>query len=226
MHAFLEQLQQRRLIWRGADPRPDGARRATGFAALDQRLGGGLPDCGVVEVQTPAAIGELRLLLPALAGDERLLVFIAPPGRVNAAALGGLGLPPERMLVLRPESPAAALWAAEQCLKSGCCGAVLFWPSSGRAVNHHQVRRLQLAAAEGAALFLLLRPAAGGALPASLTLSLSSHPRGLAVAVPRRRGGWPLEAFRVDLCEQWPTLTLSNPPARVLSMPAPRVQAG
>ena len=47
------------------------------------------------------------------------------------------------LLWLRPSSSADALWAAEQILKNGSCGAVVLWQSNVRAES---LRRLNLAA--------------------------------------------------------------------------------
>ena len=50
-----------------------------------------------------------------------------------------------------------ALWAAEQILRSGCCGALLLWQQH---VRSEALRRLHLAAQSGETLFCLMRPLA------------------------------------------------------------------
>lgn len=222
----LDELSRRRLVWRGSaslkiDSRP------TGLEVLDKKLGGGLPASGVIDVQSLQGIGELRLLLPLLAEPElhrqeqpRLCSFIAPPAEFNAEALIGLGLSVTHLLVIKPKKPSEALWAAEQCLKSGACRAVLLWQKS---MSLHQARRLQLASQEGRAQLFLMRAANAKPLPVSLSLRLSAQARGLNISIPKRRGGWPVAEFTLDLHSLWPQLTLpiqANTP-----LPVPESQA-
>ena len=53
-------------------------------------------------------------------------------------ALAAMGLSPSQLVWIRSSRSADALWAAEQVLRSGSCGALLFWrlrrfpPSGGR----------------------------------------------------------------------------------------------
>jgi cell division inhibitor SulA len=228
MNDTLETLTRHRLIWRGRDGDTPQAMAASGQKLLDERLGGGFPAEGVIDVHSPRGIGELRLLLPRLAQPEsgqqtsRLWVFIAPPAAVNAESLAAAGLDLSRVLVVRPATAGEALWAAEQSLKSGCCRAVMLWQ---QAVKTHQAQRLQLAAREGRANLWLFRDNRVTApLPVSLNLQLSAHPRGLVVTVPKRRGGWPVPAFVLDMRADWPELTLPALPANVI--PLPRAKAG
>lgn len=224
----IEDLSRRQLVWRGgASLKIDS--RATGFELLDQKLGGGLPASGVIDVQSLLGIGELRLLLPLLAQPEmhqqeqkRLCSFITPPAELYAEALTELGLPVSQVLVIKPQKPSEALWAAEQCLKSGACRAVLLWHQK---MTLHQARRLQLASQEGRAQLFLMRSAKTNAdpLPVSLSLRLSGQARGLTISIPKRRGGWPVAEFTLDLQSQWPQLTL--PPQTTSPLPVPESQA-
>ena len=100
----------------------------TGHAALSSQLpGGGWPAGTLVELlQQQPGIGEMRLLRPALqACAERRIVLLQPPHPPQALALAALGLPPSKLLWLRTSRSADALWAAEQVLRSGSCGALL-----------------------------------------------------------------------------------------------------
>lgn len=220
----LEELTRRQLVWRGgASLKVDS--RPTGLKLLDQKLGGGFPTSGIIDVQSLQGIGELRLLLPLLAEPEpqeqpRLCSFIAPPAELNAEALMGLGLPVAQALVIKPRKPSEALWAAEQCLKSGACRAVLLWHKN---MSLHQARRLQLASQEGRAQLYLLREAHAQALPVSLSLRLSAQARGLNISIPKRRGGWPVAEFALDMQNQWPQLTL--PAHTNTPLPVPESQA-
>jgi protein ImuA len=100
----------------------------TGHAPLTSQLpGGGWPVGTLVELlQQQPGIGEMRLLRPALqACAERRIVLLQPPHPPQALALAALGLPTSQLLWLRTQRSADALWAAEQVLRSGSCGALL-----------------------------------------------------------------------------------------------------
>jgi protein ImuA len=171
----------------------------TGHLALSNQLpGGGWPMGTMVDlmVQQPG-IGEMRLLAPALkkvAG--RRVVLLQPPHTPQAIALAGLGLPPSSLLWLRAERTADSLWAAEQVLRSGSCGALVFWPdnrsSSARQahVRAESLRRLHLAAQHGETLFFLMRPlaAAEDPSPAPLRLSIRPAPGGIDIGFVKRQG--------------------------------------
>ena len=70
----------------------------------------------------------MRLLRPALAAvATRRVVLLQPPHPPQVLALATLGAPPSQLIWLRTGSTSDALWAAEQVLRSGSCGALLFW---------------------------------------------------------------------------------------------------
>jgi protein ImuA len=162
----------------------------TGHPALSSQLpGGGWPSGTLVDLllQQPG-IGEIRLLRPALAAvAARRIVLLQPPHAPQALALAALGLPPSQLLWVRSSRSADALWAAEQVLRSGSCGALLFWANHARGES---LRRLHLAAQSGETLFFMLRPlaAAQDASPAPLRLSLRPAPGGLDIGFVKRRG--------------------------------------
>ncbi|HEU4843298.1 MAG TPA: translesion DNA synthesis-associated protein ImuA [Burkholderiaceae bacterium] len=163
----------------------------TGFAALSAQLpGGGWPLGTLIDllVQQPGS-GELRLLRPALASlGQRSIVLLQPPHVPQALALAALGLPPSQLIWIRSGARSGdALWAAEQVLRSGCCGALLLWQSHARGET---LRRLHLAAQSGDTLFCMLRPlaAAQDASPAPLRLSLRPAAGGIELGFVKRRG--------------------------------------
>ena len=203
---MLETLEQRHLIWRGREtPTMPGA-RASGWAEVDQYLGG-LPGAGAVAVHSPLAIGEIRLLWPSVQAGERLSVMVNPPFQLSAEALLAEQLTPERWLVVRSGTDKDALWSAEQSVKSGCCDSVWLWPSP--SLSQAQVRRLQLAARTGeATLFLFFTDSRAPNLswPVDMHLVLAPHPDGVRVSVPRRRQGRPVGAFSVAMTARWPEL--------------------
>ena len=147
----------------------------TGLAELDALLPGGGWPCGALSEILVAydGLGELALLMPALAELTRRrqrVVFVAPPYIPYAPALGTHGLD-LRYVVHIQATPMEGAWSAEQCLRSGSCGAVLSWLPEA---DYTQLRRLQLAAESGDALAFLFRPAraASKTSPAALRLQL------------------------------------------------------
>lgn len=178
-------------LWRASQlARADTRCIDTGHVALSGQLpGGGWPSGSMVDLllQQPG-IGEMRLLRPALAAcAERRIVLLQPPHPPQALALAALGLDPAQLLWLRSSRSADALWAAEQVLRSGSCGALLFWTNHVRADS---LRRLHLAAQGGDTLFFMLRPlaAAQDASPAPLRLALRPAAGGMHIDFVKRRG--------------------------------------
>ena len=111
-----------------------------------------------------------------------------PPHAPQALALAALGIEPSQLLWVRSGAKASdALWAAEQILRSGCCGALLLWQQHARGET---LRRLHLAAQSGDTLFCMLRPlaAAQDASPAPLRLSLRPAAGGIELGFVKRRG--------------------------------------
>ena len=179
----IESLLRDPRLWRGQDnPPPPPSRHATGFTALDDALpAGGWPEASLVEILFSAdGLGELSLLLPtlaALSSDDRPVLVVAPPYRVYAPAWQAAGLRLSQLHVL-DANPKDALWAMEQALRAGCCGAVLGWPMQA---DDNSLRRLQVAAETGQTPGFAFRPmgALSNPSPAALRLSLrgtESHP--------------------------------------------------
>lgn len=178
-------------LWR-ASQLAHGATRCidTGFAALSEQLpGGGWPTGSLVDLLVQqAGSGELRLLAPALRQLKGLpVVLLQPPHPPQALALAAQGVPPSQLLWLKSGSSKDALWAAENILRSGSCGALLFWQGQVRADS---LRRLHLAAQNGNTLFCMLRPLHGAqdASPAPLRLSLRPAAGGIHIGFVKRRG--------------------------------------
>ncbi|WP_068804491.1 translesion DNA synthesis-associated protein ImuA [Thauera phenolivorans] len=191
-HASTDGVLHAGLVWRGDRlATGSGPVLPTGFAALDAVLpGGGWPANALVELLAERpGIGELSLLLPLMRviGAGRWLAWIAPPLLPHAAALEAAGVPLERLLLLDPPRPEQALWATRQALASGSCSAVLAWP---QRIDGAGLRRLQLAAEDGATPLFLFRPpaAARQASPAPLRLLLSAAPGALEIHILKRRG--------------------------------------
>jgi len=188
-------------VWRGGElEHAVHATVPTGHAALDRELpGGGWPLGTLSEVlHDGVGIGEVGFLSGALArasGDDRLVAWINAPHVPYAPALDQAGVPLDRCVVIRPQSSEEALWAAEQALKSGACGAALLWLSNVKN-QYAWLRRLQMAAEAGRAMAIFFRSTADEALstPAHLRVVVSRENGELKVRIPKRRGP-PLSSF-------------------------------
>lgn len=180
-------------VWRGRGQEgPARAPQPSGFAALDAALPqGGWPPAALTEILLAAdGLGEWSLLLPTLAAltqAGRAVVAVAPPYRPYLPALQARGLRAAQFHVVEAP-PAEALWAMEQCLRSGACGAVLGWPLHA---DDRALRRLQLAAETGGTQAFAFRPlgAARNASPAALRLALDADAHGPRLRVLKCRGG-------------------------------------
>ena len=188
-HASPEDLHP--SLWRASQLAHSSARCVdTGHAALSLQLpGGGWPTGTLIDLlPQQQGIGELRLLRPALKQvAKRRIVLLQPPHPPQALALAAMGLQPSQLVWIRSSRSADALWAAEQVLRSGSCGALLLWQSHARSET---LRRLHLAAQSGETLFFMLRPlaAAQDASPSPLRLSLRPAAGGIEIGFVKRRG--------------------------------------
>ena len=202
----LDALLESRRIWRGQPAPRAPSTQPTGFDLLDEALpDGGWPETALTELLLPAdGVGELRLLLPTLARLTQAaqpVVLVAPPYLPFPAGWRQAGV--DLAHLHRVEAaPRDALWAAEQCLRSGCVGAVLAWPMLSRGMGGNDdraLRRLQVAADSGRALGFVFRElrAAANPSPAALRIAIEGAPPRLRVL--KCRGG--------------------NPPVRALPMP-------
>lgn len=196
----LEALLERPELWRAGRRAEATPAVASGDADLDAELpGGGWPQGALTEILVERhGLGELSLLLPALArlsAEGRWLAWVAPPYIPYAPGLAAAGVDTSRVLRIYPRDDGESLWAVEQALASGTCGAVLAWP---RRCDERSLRRLQLAAERGRSLGLLFRSesALEQASPAALRLNLRStggepEARQTRVRLVKRRGGGP-----------------------------------
>jgi hypothetical protein len=200
MSASVEELLQRHgaQLWRARERESDAGAAATaglptGYAALDRCLpGGGWPRQGLIEILSDQrGIGELRLLLPALAMlcHGGWIAWVSPPYRPYAPALAARGIDVARMLVV--QAAAATAWAMDQALRAEACSAVLGWADPR---DPQALRRLQLAAEASRSLAVLYRPLQAGLTPSPAVLRLAllgSSSDGLQVRIVKSRGGRP-----------------------------------
>ncbi|WP_426944022.1 translesion DNA synthesis-associated protein ImuA [Pseudomonas oryzihabitans] len=187
----LDSLLDGRRLWRGqSHHQDDTSQHPTGHAQLDAHLPlGGWPDAALTEILSAhPGLGESKLVWPKLArlaaAGERI-VLIAPPHLPYPHAWLRAGVDLARLSITQARR-ADALWAAEQCLRSGSCGAVLCWPDRA---DDRALRRLQVAAETGQALAFVLRGIreALNSSPAALRLVLDGSP--LQLRILKCRGG-------------------------------------
>ena len=177
-------------VWRGRGAGSAPATVPSGHAPLDTVLpGGGWPRHAISEILIPAdGHGELQLVLPALAalaGAHAMVALIDPPYMPFAPAWQRQGVDTAGLAIVDSGNK-DSLWAAEQCLRSGACAAVVLWP---RQVSQTQLRRLQVAAESGRSMAFVYRDArcASQASPAAVRVQVNPGPQGLQVL--KCRGG-------------------------------------
>jgi hypothetical protein len=190
----LDALLAGRRVWRGRAATLPPSAQPTGHAELDAALpSGGWPESALTELLLPAdGIGELRLLLPTLARltqAARDIVLVAPPYLPYPDGWRQAGVDFARVHLVEA-APREALWASEQCLRSGSLAAVLCWP---RQADDRALRRLQVAAETGQALGFVFRDAraAGNPSPAALRLQFEQVQDAMQLRVLKCRGGNP-----------------------------------
>ncbi len=172
----LDTLLAARTLWhagRSAVIAADG--EPTGHEALDALLPqGGWPRRALTELLLPAdGVGELALLLPTLARMTQAgstVALIAPPYIPYAPAWQAAGVE-LALLEIVEATPRDALWAFEQCLRSGACAAVLGWPVQA---DGPALRRLQVAADSGECLGFALRDRRHAANPSAAALRVEA----------------------------------------------------
>jgi protein ImuA len=186
----------------------------SGFPSLDAELhNGGWPRSCLIELLVQQdGIGEMQLLKPALAQLSNLqrIALIQPPYFPHGSACRNWGLRAESLLWIKTKASADALWAAEQTLKNGSCGAVLLWQKN---IRSDSLRRLNLAAQTTDTWFWLLRPMAArqDTSPASLRIALRPAFGGVSADVFKRRGPHLDQALFIPLADMPSSKYLPDP---------------
>ena len=199
----LDKLLENPRLWRGHSQAHAAPGLTSGYEALDRHLpGGGWPQSSLTEILVEHyGVGELRLLMPALAAlraddngidyaEPGWIAWVAPPFQPYPPALQQWGINLSRMLIVRPKDDSEMLWSAEQALSSGTCAAVLLWPE---VLEDQASRRLQLAAEKGNSWAIAFRPPVARSEPsaAALRIELLSNSEGTRLSILKSRGGRP-----------------------------------
>jgi cell division inhibitor SulA len=204
--ATLESLLAKQTLWhagRSVNTPIEG--EPTGHDALDAMLPQrGWPRRSLTELLLPVdGMGELKLVMPTLARLSRgggEVIVIAPPYIPYAPAWQAAGLDLARLEIVQASTPRDALWAFEQCLRSGACAAVLGWPLNADA---QALRRLQVAADSGECLGFAIRHRKhiANPSPAALRLEAMRNAWGATVWQIRKCRGGPAPAigFAMDV---------------------------
>lgn len=207
MNPIIEKLQNSQLVWRGFEHAIKEDLISTNYPLLDQKLKGGLPQKGVIEIKTLNGIGEIRVLAQYLHQQHKtgLIFFIAPPAMISSEFFSSIDIDINQIYVITPATDIEALWCAELCLKSESCACVLLWQHSATI---HQTKRLSLATEQGKSSLFFFRPYSTSlaSLPAQLSLCFTAHPLGIAIAIDKYKGGRTSSAFVVSMAKQWPEL--------------------
>ncbi len=208
-------------LWRGDEWIAAGTQAdctTTGFPALDRELPGqGWPRGQLIELLADhPGIGELSLLLPALAAATRTghsCVWVLPcqegsaahasagAGQRDAAstalpyapALLEAGIDLAQNIFVRPLTPRESCWALEQSLRTAHLGVLLGWlpeGSTGDDADFRFLRRLHLLAQRHRALVFVLRSTRRAHAPSPAALRLQLHHDGgqLQLRLLKRRG--------------------------------------
>jgi len=133
---------------------------STGCRSLDEVLmDGGLRRGTLVEWINGAGRGSgaVTLALLAMKGCHARgwLVVVDTRGDFYPAAAAGLGIGPERVLIVRPRDRREWLWSVEQVLRSPAIAGMLTW---AERLDDRTFRRWQLAGEVGGGVGMLVRP--------------------------------------------------------------------
>jgi protein ImuA len=166
--AILDQLSNQIRALETANRSPSGKRSAisSGCPGLDARL----PQRGyepgtIVEWLEPthgcggfylAMVAARQAMVHGSSGaNSKYWVVVDRKQRFYPPAAQAMGLPLDRLIVLRPINQADEMWGIDQALRCSAVGAVI---AELDDINELQARRFQLAAEEGQSLGLWLRP--------------------------------------------------------------------
>lgn len=189
----LEQLLRRGDIWRGhsghfvRQPVVD-----SGHPSLNSLLlQGGWPQSCLMELgQAGLGQGEWLLLLPAILQAQGLVVLLNPPAIPFAQGLLQAGVDLERLLVVNAAAKADFVAAWVELARAASCERLLAWEPS-RGLSYTELRKCQLASAEGQGLYWLFRPLArlAQSSPAQLRLRLVQDASALTLELIKQKGG-------------------------------------
>lgn len=194
----LEQLLRRGDIWRGHSRAfiPQAV-HSTGFTELDKALlNGGWPTRSLIECnfQHKTYSGEWWLFSPLIKAlcarqQDGWLVLLNPPAIPFAPALIQSGIPLDQLLIVESRNKQDFIASFIEFTRSAHCLALLAWQIP-YSLNYTELRKCQLACAEGSAIYTLFRPnnTRNQSSPAPLRLSLVFSNTALELEIYKQRG--------------------------------------
>lgn len=179
-------------VWRASELAVSGTSTwSTGFDIVDNELPSrGWPRSAMIELLLQqSGIGEMQLLKPVLTqlSKTQKIALVQPPYLPQAMACKSWGMDVRNLLWIRAVSAGDGLWATEQILKNGCCGAVILWQTN---IRTESLRRLHLAAQSTDTWLWLMRPLSArmDSSPAPLRMALRPAFGGVSLKIIKRRG--------------------------------------
>lgn len=204
----LEQLLLREDVWVGHSRRFNaGVAVDTGYDALNgELLNGGWPAGSLIEVCQHGMQAEWQLFMPALQKIQGLIVALNPPAMPFAQAFIQAGINLDRLIIVEAPDKAQFIACFTELVRASI-GAVLAWQPQD-APGYTELRKCQLAAAEGQGLCVMFRPSGAQqqSSPAVLRLYAQTVAAGLELTLFKQRGYLQLRQPRpivLALPEQW-----------------------
>ena len=174
---------------------------STGYDALDDLLpGNGWPVGAITEIlYSVTGIGELRLILPALARlsseDDRWQLWLNSPLPPCAPSLQHWGFNIQRLLLAQAGNPADLCHSLEKSLQCGGTQAAVVWLDK---LDKALMRRIQLAAENAQVPVFMLRPERFHNQPSVAALRIQLHSN-QTLDILKRRAGWLVHDLEIDL---------------------------
>jgi cell division inhibitor SulA len=198
----LEKLKSSRVIWTANDQHhAKQAALAFDQPELDNALQGGISPYGLLMFRAHTGSGELSFLRPIIqsaAKEQQYIALINPPGLPNTDWFKQNLCDDEHLFFINSADNDENLWAFEQCLMSGVCGAVIAWDLEA---NAQQLRRCHLRASQHrcqAIWFNSPKTTTGFPhSPCNAQLHLYQQNKQWYVDVLKQHGGWPQAEVRV-----------------------------
>ncbi len=201
LQQLAREIQQLETAGRAASRR---ALSSAGCAALDALLpGGGYAAGSVIEyLRATPACGASTLAWAAaseaMAATNGFLVVVDTGHHVYPPALASHGIDLAKVIFVRPQSQADALWAIDQSLRTQGIAAVV---AELQCIDDRSARRLQLAAESGGGLAFLLRGSAARQQPSWAEVQWLVRTAGVARKSPlaNMAGAQGMRRFEVQL---------------------------
>lgn len=205
----LEQVLRRGDVWRGHSRAfiPQEV-HSSGFVELDKALlNAGWPISRLIECRFrhKNCSGEWLLFTPLIKAlyarqEEAFLVLLNPPATPFAPALIQNGIPLNQLLIVESKSKQDFIAGFIEFTRSSHCLALLAWQPP-YSLNYSELRKCQLACAEGKGLYTLFRPAFGKhqSSPAPLRLEVGFTNTCLEVEIFKQQGLFNKRLVRLEL---------------------------